>query len=60
VLRDACDALRNRVLHNRRNASHDAGSLRDQRSSSTHRLFIFCLCCLLTLRMAYMTILNRF
>jgi hypothetical protein len=42
-----------------RNASHDAGWLREQRSSSASRLPASCLCCPLTLRMAYMTILNN-
>jgi hypothetical protein len=52
VLRDASHASHNRlrnVSHNRPNASHDAGWLHEQRSSSTHRLSAFYLCCLLTL-----------
>jgi hypothetical protein len=51
-LRDASHASHNRlrnVSHNRPNASHDAGWLHEQRSSSTHRLSAFYLCCLLTL-----------
>jgi hypothetical protein len=37
-----------------RNASHDAGWLREQRSSSAHRLPASCLRCLLTLRILYL------